>query len=170
MKSKLAKINLKKKHLVLIIALLFAIPLFIISKYLTTINDDVTINVREPNYTVIFHSNDGEGDTTSQSFVYGTSQNLTANSFSYAGYLFSHWNTMPNGTGESYDDEQTVNNLSSEDADVVDLYAQWDSDFTITGNPDSWTNQNVTLAVVLTSGNYNDYEYSFDNGNTWTNN
>ena len=169
MKSKLAKINLNKKHLVLIIALLFAIPLFIISKYLTTINDDVTINVREPNYTVIFHSNDGEGNTTSQSFVYGTSQNLTANSFSYAGYLFSHWNTMPNGTGESYDDEQTVNNLSSEDADVVDLYAQWDSDFTITGNPDSWTNQNVTLTVVLTSGNYNDYEYSFDNGNTWTN-
>lgn len=170
MKERLAKINIKRICKITVFVVIFAVPFFMLAKYLTTVNDNLTVNVRNPNYTVVFHSNDGEGNTDSQAFVYGTSQSLTTNSFSYTGYLFSHWNTMPNGTGESYDDGQIVNNLSSEDAGIVDLYAQWDPDFTVTGNPSSWTNQNVTLTIVLTSGNYNDYDYSFDGGNTWSSN
>lgn len=125
MKNILAKINLKNKRKIIIIALVFAVPFFIIGKYLTVVNNDVAVNVRKPNYTVVFHSNNGEDDTVSQAFVYGTSQRLTANTFNYDGHLFEFWNTMPNGSGTSYNDEQDVNSLSNEDAGIVDLYAQW---------------------------------------------
>ena len=85
MKNILAKIKNNKKYKLIIIALIFAVPFFVISKYLTVVNNDVTINVRKPNYTVVFHSNNGEDDTVSQAFAYGTSQRLIANVFSYGG-------------------------------------------------------------------------------------
>ena len=169
MKYILAKIKNNKKYKLIIIALIFAVPFFIISKYLTLVNNDVDINVRKPNYTVIFHSNDGSGNTTSQDFVYGTNQQLYPNAFSYLEHIFGDWNTLPNGAGTSYGDGQSVGNLSGVDGDTIDLYAQWKSDFSVTGNPSEWTNQNVVLTIVLPSGNYNDYSYSFDGGATWTN-
>ncbi len=62
----------------------------------------------------------------SQPFVYDTAQNLNANTYMREGYIFTGWNTMPDGSGTFYADEQEVNNLSSVDGDLVNLYAQWE--------------------------------------------
>lgn len=170
MKRSLAKKNIKRISKMGIFVLAFVAPLVLFSKYTTTISTTITVNVREPNYTVIFHSNDGNNSTATQSFTYGVSQNLTSNSFVYSGYVFKNWNTEANGSGTSYENGQSVSSLTSIDGGTFDLYAQWAPGFLVTGNPSNWTNQNVTLTIVLTSGNYSDYDYSFDDGNTWSSN
>ena len=90
---------------------------------------DAVINVqmRYINYSVIFNANGGSGNMKDQSFIYGTSQNLTENSFERGGYTFAGWNTEKNGTGTSYSDGELVNNLSSANTNnaTVTLYAQW---------------------------------------------
>ncbi len=50
---------------------------------------------------------------------------LRANTFSRTGYLFSEWDTVKGGGGDTYGDGATVLNLSSTQDDVIDLYAQW---------------------------------------------
>lgn len=76
-------------------------------------------------YTVKFDSNGGTGSMDDMSFVYGTAQNLTANTFTRSEYEFVGWNTKADGTGTSYSDEQSVNNLSNVYDDKITLYAQW---------------------------------------------
>ena len=156
--------DLKKlSMLICIIVLVSIIVPVVYTKYTTSINRRVTINVRKPVYTVVFHSNDGNDYTVNQNFTYGVSQQLTANTFSYSGFFFQNWNTASNGSGTVYDNQQTVLNLSSVDGATIDLYAQWFPDFTVIGNPTNWTNQDVTLTIVLTGGSYSNYEYSFSN-------
>ena len=99
-------------------------------------------------YQVAFNANGGSGSMSNQSFGYGESKALTANSFTRTGYTFSGWNTAANGSGTSYADKASVSNLSSTNGAVVTLYAQWtantytlsfnynkpDTDGSITGN------------------------------------
>lgn len=54
-----------------------------------------------------------------------TDTRLRKNKYVCAGYVFSGWNTMPDGSGESFSDGQAVINLSEEEGAVVMLYAQW---------------------------------------------
>lgn len=76
-------------------------------------------------YTVAFASNGGTGTMDSQPFVYGTDQNLNANTFSRDGYTFTGWNTEADGSGTAYADGAFVNNLTKDDNSTVTLYAQW---------------------------------------------
>ncbi|MBR5047958.1 MAG: InlB B-repeat-containing protein, partial [Eubacterium sp.] len=56
---------------------------------------------------------------------------LSLNTYSRKGYLFAGWNTLPDGSGEAYEDGQEILNLSEENYDaktgkgIVCLYAQW---------------------------------------------
>lgn len=84
-------------------------------------------------YSVKFNSNGGSGTMSDESFTYGTAKALTANSFSRTGYTFSGWNTKSDGSGTSYSDRQTVNNLSSTNGAAVTLYAKWTANkYTVT--------------------------------------
>ena len=74
-------------------------------------------------YTVTFYSNTEEDSTAEQSFEYDEEKMLTKNSFERAGYYFVKWNTLQDGTGADYEDEQSVINLTEESN--VNLYAQW---------------------------------------------
>ena len=76
-------------------------------------------------YQVSYDKNSGEGTMGVQSFTYDTSQNLWPNSFTRTGFTFLGWNTAADGSGTSYGDGESVNNLSSTDGAVVTLYAQW---------------------------------------------
>lgn len=88
------------------------------------------------NYTVVFNANGGTGIMQNQSFTYGTAKALTANAFERSGYTFNGWNTKADGTGKSYTDKQSVNNLTSDKNGTVILYAQWTADtITITWDP-----------------------------------
>ena len=62
-------------------------------------------------YTITYKANGGVGEDKQQSFTYGTSQNLMENPFIRQGYRFVSWNTQANGEGESYIDQQNVENL-----------------------------------------------------------
>ena len=75
-------------------------------------------------YTVTFDRNGGTGSMSPQEFTCGESKSLTANSFSRTGYTFTEWNTLADGTGTSYTDQQSVN-LSSTNNDNIPLFAQW---------------------------------------------
>ena len=76
-------------------------------------------------YSVSFNANDGSGTVSSQSFVYGVSESLNANSFTRTGYSFAGWNTKADGSGISYSDNADVSNLTSVNGGSVTLYAQW---------------------------------------------
>ncbi len=107
---------------------------------------DYIINLKTK-YTVNFNGNGNTGGSTaSQGFNYGTAQNLRANGFNreytvsfdgnggsanqtsaVAKYTFKNWNTAANGSGTSYSDKQSVNNLTASAGGTFNLYAQWTS-------------------------------------------
>jgi uncharacterized repeat protein (TIGR02543 family) len=77
-------------------------------------------------YTVAYNSNGGDGGATAPStHIYGQAKNLTTNGFTRTGYTFAVWNTQESGGGTSYNDGQSVSNLSSTQGATVTLYAQW---------------------------------------------
>jgi len=162
--------KIAKKVLDLVIFLLcFVVTPFIYGKYTSRYGIDITLNVSKPVYTVVFHSNNGVDETSTQNFVYGTSQALKTNAFTKINYIFAEWNSEADGSGTSYSDEEVVDKLTSINNDNVDLYAQWRREltFTVVGNPSNWTNQDVMLTIVPDIADT--YEYSFDNGATWQN-
>ena len=55
----------------------------------------------------------------------GQSANLTANTFTRTDYVFTGWNTKPDGSGTSYSNQANYTAPASEDNKIVVLYAQW---------------------------------------------
>ena len=76
-------------------------------------------------YSVKFNTNGGTGTMSNQAFVYGTSQNLTANGFSRDGYSFVGWATSATGA-KVYSDKESVKNLTTTANGIVNLYAIWE--------------------------------------------
>ena len=128
--------NEKRKVIIIIVISILLMTIVIpvsLCKYMSSENNSITLNVRKPVYNVVFHSNDGTNNNTRQSFVYGVSQNLTANPYTRAGYTYDGWTTKANGTGTRYNDGQSVSNLTSTDGANVNLYAKWiPNNYTIT--------------------------------------
>ena len=71
-------------------------------------------------HTVTFNANGGEGSMAAQTFEYGVADTLTANSFNRANFKFTGWNTKADGTGATYADESSINDLTED----ITLYAQ----------------------------------------------
>ena len=77
-------------------------------------------------YTLYFDSNDGSGEMETIEATYDEEYTLTANAYTRDGYKFTGWNTEADGSGTSYEDGETVSNLTTEDGETVTLYAQWE--------------------------------------------
>ncbi|MBR2766614.1 InlB B-repeat-containing protein [Candidatus Saccharibacteria bacterium] len=80
-----------------------------------------------------------------------------------------------NGTGTFYVGRNMINEYVTPSTKVIKnedhaLYAQWQiiPTFTVTGNPTSWQNTDVTLTIVPDQAGT--YQYSFDGGSTWQDN
>lgn len=87
-----------------------------------------TANALPITYTVKYDANAEEGitgSTASSTHTYDVAKALTANGYVRTGYTFIGWNTKADGSGDSYADKESVNNLTSVDGDTVTLYAQW---------------------------------------------
>jgi uncharacterized repeat protein (TIGR02543 family) len=86
-------------------------------------------------YTVKFNANGGGGTLADQNFTYDIAQNLrnnTSTNIIRTGYTFTGWNTLANGTGTGYTNNQSVINLLTTPGDLT-LYAQWSlNSYTIT--------------------------------------
>lgn len=72
---------------------------------------------------------DGNGATSgtmeNQKAKYDEVVTLQKNQFERTGYTFTGWNTAPDGTGTTLEDQQQVKNLTTEQNGTVTLYAQW---------------------------------------------
>ena len=129
----------KKNAKWLLLGILIVITLAMITaslgKYAETVSTTITLNITKPTYTIRFHPNNGGADNyTTQSFTYGTSQALDVNTFANGSLNFLGWTTNPDGTGDSYEDEEVIaTGLTQTNGDFVDLYAQWGaSDYWVT--------------------------------------
>ena len=78
-------------------------------------------------YTIAFMPNGASGTMDNQEFIYDTEAALNKNTFVRVGYYFKEWNTKADGTGKSYKDQQIINNITSNNENII-LYAIWKLD------------------------------------------
>ena len=139
-------------------------------------------------YSVVFDKNapDGvsiDGTMDSQSFAYGTAQNLTANAFilpANSGYTFLGWAKNAGANVADYADGAAVKNLTADNNGTVTLYAVWKQGNAVTytvnhyqmnvdGNGYTLVDTQTPSGIVgtLTAATANTYEgfaaQSFDN-------
>ena len=78
----------------------------------------------DPIYMVIYDSNNGTGETTSQTLTYGETKQLRLNTFYYEGYGFAGWALKDDPeTYARYEDGESVINLTT--GASITLYARW---------------------------------------------
>jgi uncharacterized repeat protein (TIGR02543 family) len=75
-------------------------------------------------YYVAYNANNGIGTMANTVHIYGTPQNLPANTFTRVGYIFAGWAESGNGP-VIYADQQILSNLTTTEGATVTLYAQW---------------------------------------------
>ena len=112
-------------------------------------------------YTVTFDANGGEGTMDTQLFTEDYEKALSANKFTREGFSFAGWNTMRDGSGTSYTDQQKIKVV----ADMT-LYAQWNEERPVTmhngheyidlGLPSGnlWATCNIGADAPEAAGNY----------------
>jgi uncharacterized repeat protein (TIGR02543 family) len=120
--------------------------------------------VTEP-HTVTFAANGGSGSMLPQ--VANTASTLTLNTFTRAGYIFTGWNTMANGSGTPYANGASYNFL----ADIT-LYARWAPlqyhtvIFKANGGSGSMPNQVANMPTALTANAFTRTGHDFTGWNT----
>lgn len=107
-------------------------------------------------YTIHFSSNYGSGSMASLPAVYDQEVTLPKSVFTRYGHYFTGWNTLVNGTGYDYSDEQIVHNIAGKwQGDRITLYAQWapiqyNIEFNANGGSGSMQEQTGTYNKQLT--------------------
>lgn len=93
----------------------------------TVITGDMTCTAKWTaiTYTIAFSANEGTGTMESISAAYDEEVTLPKNAFTRPGYSFSGWGTYSGTSYGTYQDEQAVRNLASEQGKTVTLYAAW---------------------------------------------
>lgn len=77
-------------------------------------------------YTVVFDANGGNGEMGPQRVEIGLDEPLDDCQFIREGYEFAGWNTVPNGSGASYQPGVALEENLAEAGGTVTLYAQWE--------------------------------------------
>lgn len=123
-------------------------------------NVNLTANATPIKYNIVFNSNKPLGATSSvtgstasmNNILYDTSIALTKNGYSLSGWKFAGWNTKADGSGTSYTDGQSVNNLTTTDGATITMYAKW-----VQGDGDLVTaNKGTGISAATGTGTYKD--------------
>ena len=80
----------------------------------------VKIYYNRNTYTVAFDANGGSGTMSEQTFYYGVTQNLSANTFEREGYTFEGWTLVSDGKSV-YSDKESISDVATD----TTLYAVW---------------------------------------------
>ena len=100
-------------------------------------------------YTVAFNANGGTGSMANLSFAAGATKALTINTFTRTGYIFVGWATSASATTSTYDDGQSVKDLTTTSGATVTLYAVWQANaYTIKFNKNGGTGTMPNLAMT----------------------
>ena len=97
---------------------------------LTTVDSDIVTlfaQWRPIEYIIKFNKNasDAKGTMPDQTIKYDEATDLSANTFTRAGYILKGWSTSAGVKTVEYADKETVNNLTTTDRQTITLYAQW---------------------------------------------
>lgn len=77
-------------------------------------------------YQVVFDANGGTGTMDAMTDCrYDMVYNLTENRFTRQGMVFKGWNTKADGSGTTYLNMAQIQNLTTDNASTITLYAQW---------------------------------------------
>jgi uncharacterized repeat protein (TIGR02543 family) len=81
-------------------------------------------------YTIRFHGNKATSGSVKEmkNLEYDMDYTLNSNKFKRKGYKFVRWSTKADGSGRKYGNREEIENLSSKNGAVVDLYALWSRD------------------------------------------
>ncbi len=130
---------------------------------------------RANSYIIQFDGNTADGGSTpDQAMTYDQAASLTVNGYTKTGYAFTGWNTQPDGSGTAYKNEQSVVNLTSDEGNIITLFAQWHANnykVAFDGNTadgGSMSDQPMAfdIAVNLTANAYTKIGYTFVGWNT----
>jgi len=114
-----------------------------------------------PTHTVTFDANGGEGTMEDQSANAPTA--LTENEFTRTGYTFSGWNTLADGSGTDYEDEEVYDF----GADIT-LYAQWTANkYTVTFDANGGTTPDPESKEVVFDAAYGELATTSRTGYTF---
>ena len=114
--------------------------------------------------TVTFNANGGTGLMTNETASTPTA--LTLNGFTFAGHVFTGWNTVAGGGGTAYADGATYPFSAS-----TTLYAQWAATFTVTFDGNTNTGgataaETAAVPTALTPNGFTKTGYNFTGWNT----
>ena len=119
-------------------------------------------------YTVAFNANGGTGSMANLSFAAGATKALTINTFTRTGYIFVGWATSASAATSTYDDGQSVKDLTTTSGATVTLYAVWQANaYTIKFNANGGTGTMANLAMTydvakaLTANAFQRVNYKF---------
>lgn len=103
-------------------------------------------------YTITYNANGGSGSMSSQYFLHGHSQALTANAYTKTGYDFKGWNTSSTATSATYTNSQAVTSVTT--GSSATLYAVWSaSSYTVSFNTDGGSAcSNISVTYNSTYG------------------
>lgn len=95
---------------------------------------EVIANFREKpgtdySYKIYFDKNakDATGSMSAISGKVSEGKSLPANTFKYTGKEFTGWNTMPDGSGTSFANGESIRNIVYKNNMKITLYAQWET-------------------------------------------
>ena len=135
-----------------------------------TITSNVTLYAgwRANRYTIRFNGNGHTGGATANLDIsYDEAKPLIANGFTKTGYKFLGWSVSPTGS-VVYKDCQDISNLTTNDGEVIDLYAVWQIvQYTVkfSSNGGHGSMENLTLTVdtphALPTNTFPKYGYTF---------
>ena len=119
-------------------------------------------------YTVAFNANGGTGSMANLSFAAGATKALTINTVTRTGYIFVGWATSASATTSTYDDGQSVKDLTTTSGATVTLYAVWQANtytvkFNKNGGTGTMANETFTYGVAkaLTANAFQRVNYKF---------
>jgi len=102
-------------------------------------------------FTVTFNANGGTGTMANQTFVYGTSENLTKNNFKKNGYVFKEWSYTINSSPKTIADGVDGSTITTVDGATVELKATWEKEvFDVTYNANNGTDEVDVVNDLLT--------------------
>ena len=137
-KYKAKRKTMRINYILLILVCLIALFIANITNMLAYFTDkDVLSNefTFSKKFTVIYNANDGTNRTHTQTLSSGDkTATLRKNTFIRDNYAFVGWNTMPDGTGNRYGDEENLEIIKQEINDPIYLYAQWTTGVAMIGD------------------------------------